>query len=338
MKVIAYCKASDTIGLGHLARVSSLLLLFDEFDSIIYVEGTLPPKWQAQHHPLSFIAGDDVNETYFLQRIVEANPHLAVVDAYGISPDFIESIQRRHCPVLHFNDFIQGELSAAFTLCTGLPDISNFFIPSYGTVYLGHEYTPLRPPFFTSQHSKYPNFNVVVNMGGADTYHLVSKILAWLDENVSAWNVAAISGKPQKMRNNQLTLLTSVSADELAAVYRSSNIGILPVSVSAVEAIACDLPIYLIQTASNQALLKNSLIRESGVFFWFDMTLQNTAIPFEVLLPKLNSVQSPISNKFRSKIPQVLSEVRSFLNALSHPYECIDLNASAFKKTYIKSS
>ena len=340
MKVFAYCKASDTIGLGHLARVTSFLLFFikDRHEATVYVEGTLPVSWAIQHPGISFRTSAFSSENQFVQTVKEGKPDLVVVDAYALAPDLVEVLQSFGSPVLHFNDFLQGQTAAAFTICTGSPNESDFILPAYSTVFSGHSFTPLRAPFLMPSANVSPAFDVVVNMGGADNHQLVFQILKWLDQQVSGWHVAALSGKPQEMNHNFLQVFTSVSAETLATIYRTSRKGILPVSVSAVEALACGLPVCLVQNADNQQLLRRSLENEKGIFFWFKMETHTDVLPFQALESWLFSERVEVPEKFESQMWRVFEAIERFLEALHGQNESAYPKAAAFAKRYIKSS
>lgn len=260
--------ANNIIGRGHLSRCISLaemiqldfkVCFFVMAHNESYCQGLLK-DWEVRY------IKDDEEIVALLN-----SEDLLVVDSYAIDNAWRCRFKPLVRGLVDIND-IPGDISGATVILNHCPGItaSQYTADPNTTFLLGLDYAILRTPFLENarrEPSVMTGKGVFICFGGADPYQLgvaaTTALLAggftepiYLVSNVDA------DSYPTLRDASNVTLLNSLSADEMRDYMLKSRLLLLSASILSFEAIALRKPMLALYYVENQALIYQGLVAQ----------------------------------------------------------------------------
>lgn len=275
-KIFFRADASATIGYGHFIRTLALAdMLKDDFDCTFFTQS--PSAYQQREAdrvcPLIALPSDDSKFEKFLEYLT--GDEIVVMDNYFYTPEYQKQIKDKGCKLVHIDDIHDRHFYADMIINHGnaTPEI---YDAEPDTRYcLGPSYALLRKPFLgASINATRIIGKWVICFGGADPQNLTEKAVRALNIRNDVDCIVAIVGEvyPHKevlRQYNKVTVLSSLSAEEMANQYSSAEYVLCSASSVSYEAIACGCSVLAGYYIDNQVdfyhgLCKHNLITPLG--------------------------------------------------------------------------
>ena len=201
-----------------------------------------------------FVALQEETKFEIFLDIVEGN-EIVVLDNYFFTTDYQREIKAKGCKLVCIDDMHNKHYVADAVVNHGKPSAEDFDCEPYTKLYLGESYRLLRKPFLIPPLPRERNNVAVVNMGGADPYRLTDKIVSLLLQLLLPYNITVILGDKvflSKENRKRVTILSRLSAEQMAELFETSAFGIFPASTVSIEAASRGLPRLTGYQADNQ--------------------------------------------------------------------------------------
>lgn len=261
-KIIFRADASVEIGYGHFVRTLALAdMLKDDFDC--YFATIHPTEYQlneigkvCQYLP---IPADNSHFDYFLSLL--QGDEIVVLDNYFFDTDYQRKIKTKGCKLVCVDDMHDKHYVADIVINHGINDVKLFSVECYTHLLLGLEWALLREPFRRQSDSKKNKDGIgshfVICFGGVDEYHITEKVASILDKEDSISQITAVVGDGHYLPigadfSLKVQFCRKLSATEMCDLFMTADFGVMSASTVAIEAMACQLPLFLGFYVDNQ--------------------------------------------------------------------------------------
>jgi len=230
-----------------------------KFDRVVGLPVTDPPDFASELKPQ--LRGGEI----------------VVVDGYRFSAAYQEQAKQSAGALICIDDIPDKHYTAdvIFNFSAALPD--NVYDKEFYTrVYGGIGYVLLRSPFQQKiQKEKKFNGSVFINMGGADIHNHTRWVVDKIIGSGFDGDITIVTGPGYQFKDSleahlnkfpSATIKSNLDAPQMREAMMSCSIAIVPPSTVAYEFISTGGLLFVLQTAENQSLLKEYLIREGMAF------------------------------------------------------------------------
>ncbi len=275
-KIFFRADAGPSIGYGHFIRTLALAdMLKDDFECILFTQS--PSTYQQREAekvcPVVILPSDEKKFDEFLEYIT--GEEIVVLDNYFFSSEYQKQIKDKGCKLVHIDDVHDRHFYADLIINHGNATPDLYDAEPFTRFCLGPSYALLRKPFLS------PTSNVprsvgkwVICFGGSDPHNFTEKAVKALSLRSDVSQITAIVGDLYHYKNvlseyRNVTVLSSLSADEMAAQYNSSEYVLCSASSVCYEALACGCHVFAGYYVDNQVefyegLSNNKLITPLG--------------------------------------------------------------------------
>lgn len=283
-KIFFRADAGAGIGYGHFIRSLALVdILKDDFDCIFYTSEPTPYQKAQMDIVCPYVSLEEKNKfDYFIECL--GGDEIVVLDNYFYSTDYQRTIKAKGCKLVCIDDVPDKHyvadliINQAINVCP-----EDYSCEEYTRFALGLSYSLLRRPFFEAckknekQSTKkvIDKMQVVVAFGGSDHLNLTSKVVESLNDVDYIQSIYAIVGdsypEEQMSGGAKVSYKKNLSAQEIADLFITSDVAILPASTMMNEALACGINIiggYYVKNQENDyyAFMYANMIMGIGDF------------------------------------------------------------------------
>lgn len=202
---------------------------------------------------------------------------VAVLDGYTFDQAYQRAVRQHAKALVYIDDLVAGHQVADVVINhAGLLTASDYDAEAYAQFYLGTRYALLRPQFFQKPSSVPDEGPIFVSLGGADpfntTIHVLEALLITFRMRQQQWRVHVVVGPVQanrpaieelQKRFRHLHILSSLTAEQMAAELLRCQLAITACSTVAYEVCSVGRPLIAVQTADNQTRLATFLTEKS---------------------------------------------------------------------------
>lgn len=270
-KVYLKADASSEIGYGHFIRTLALAdMLKDDFDCTFFTSD--PNEYQKGEvskvcnlHPLTFTSAQED----FL-RILNGD-EIVVLDNYYYTSEYQKAIKDIGCKLVCIDD-VHDKHYYADIVINHAPgsDVRDYSCEEYTKLLLGPSYLLLRRPFFDiiDNDKESDNDCTFICFGGSDENNLTLKACQVV-RSIDARKIIAVVGggflfynELQKFaQGRNINIYSSVDAETIAFLMKSSTLAIVPASCTFLEACCSRIPIITGYDVDNQIFIAASCKR-----------------------------------------------------------------------------
>lgn len=296
-KIYFRADAGSGIGYGHFIRTLALAdMLKDDFDCTFFT--TSPTAYQIGemekvcayvalhledkfHEFLSYLNGDEI----------------VVLDNYFYTTDYQRRIKSKGSTLVCIDDMHDKHYVADLIINQGIGYTrDDYSCESYTRFAFGLQYSLLRRPFFeaaskigVSSHNE--GIKVLVAFGGLDYLNLTSQVINEIVSKDTLHEIIAIIGDSynanNKIENPKVTYRKNLTASEIADLFVSVDVAILPASTMMNEALACGTQIIGGYYVDNQEYDYYMFLREGLILAGGDYTEPRT---FTIVANQLDKI------------------------------------------------
>lgn len=281
------CDAGSQIGLGHLVRCLALAqVLRPSFQPHFLVREPAPALAAlvlTEHFQLTALPAkpDYLEEAAALCAFPFQPGDLVVLDGYAFTTSYQQVLKQHGLLLVYLDDLQAFPIPADVVLNqAGGLDPGAYQVPASTRLCLGPDYALLRLPFLeaAARDRHLPALErVFLNMGGADPGNETARILDQLHTGAPDLGVEVVTGSAYPFRESleawalahpRVRLHQQLSAAEMCQVMESCQAAILPPSSVAYEWCCVGGPLFLHQTAGNQAGMRTFLLQQRLASDW----------------------------------------------------------------------
>lgn len=249
-KIYFRADAGVDTGYGHFIRTLALAdMLKDDFDCVFVTQS--PTEYQksevAKVCKLVEVPATDEKFGLFLDLL--AGDEIVVLDNYFYDTDYQRKIRAKGCKLVCIDDMHDKHYVADVVINHALGVTSDkFSVEPYTQVCLGQSYGLLRRSFLEQQRKEFhPGTSVFVCFGGSDIHNLTQKCVdsVLLSGHISTVYVVVGNAYQHKDQLKQfckkfpaLHVFSELSAEEIAELFRKSDMAIVPASTLLWEALS----------------------------------------------------------------------------------------------------
>lgn len=302
-KIFFRADAGQSIGYGHFIRTLALAdMLKDDFDCVFYTQ--TPTEYQKHEMaavcPYVELPANDSRFEVFLGEL--KGDEIVVLDNYFYTTDYQKRIKEKGCKLVCIDDMHDKYYVADVVVNHGLARPDEFQCENYTRLCLGPQWTLLRKPFLVPIKETVRKNQLVVCIGASDPQHLTDKIVSMLFQIRVKYDIVVILGDTayiSEENRKRVKIMHNLSAQQMASLFETSSVGILPASSVRVEAVSRGLKVisgYFVdnqQIGFERGLALNNII---PVYNFFDLTIErlSTAIKqvdtFKFIIPDFSQV------------------------------------------------
>jgi len=279
-KVVFRADAGAGIGYGHFIRTLALAdMLKDDFDCCFYTAQPTPYQVSQMEVVCRYVVLEETTKfTAFLNYL--QGDEIVVLDNYFYTTDYQRRIKKKGCKLVCIDDMHDKHFVADLVINQGICwTKEDYSCEDYTRFAFGLRYSLLRKPFFDAckkRLSQKPNngcLKVIVAFGGSDFLDLTQKTIQGILSESYINNIIAIVGdkysSEKQIESSKVLYRKNISATEIADLFSSADVAILPASTMMNEAMACGTRIIGGFYVRNQeydyyAFLKENLIYGIG--------------------------------------------------------------------------
>lgn len=275
-KILFRADAGPTIGYGHFIRSLALAdMLKDDFDCVFYTQ--TPTDYQKKEAaavcPLVELPATDSRLELFLDMLT--GDEVVVLDNYFYTTDYQRRIKEKGCSLVCIDDMHDKHYVADVVINHGNVSSEQFSIEQYTRLCIGNEWILLRKPFLKPIKQKIREKQIIVCFGGADPLHLTDKVVSMLIQLSIDYEIVVIIGDTVNVRKDTLSrvkLYQKLSAQEMANLFETSFLGIMPVSSTYIEAVSRGLRVIAGYFVDNQKIDFQKIIDKRDFIPVYDFT------------------------------------------------------------------
>jgi len=271
--------ASFDIGYGHFIRSLALAdMLKDDFECVFFT--CHPTSYQKQeiNKTCSFVV---LNESTHYEDFLSylSGNEIVVLDNYFFTTEYQCQIKSKGCKLVCIDDMHDKHYVADLVINHALHDASLFDVESYTKLALGYQWALLRRPFFEGALKEKPMTikKIAICFGGSDELNLTNSVIEKIIEQRPNVSITAIIGdaNDNKVRNisPKINYLYNLSAQEVANVFSSADLSVVPTSSVCLESLACGTFVAAGTYCDNQKLVYLEYIKNNLIFPLGDMTV-----------------------------------------------------------------
>jgi UDP-2,4-diacetamido-2,4,6-trideoxy-beta-L-altropyranose hydrolase len=287
MQIYFRCDASSQIGLGHLVRSLALAQM---------LQPAFRPHFLIQN-PQANIAGqikdcqfnytalpqtlDYQQEAHALKDQLLAPGDLVVLDGYHFDTAYQHTLKQQGILLVCIDDLqaFPFEADVVINQAGGLAPTRYQALP-HTRLCLGPDYALLREPFLHAarqQRPAKPIDQIFLNMGGADPRNDTCRLLQELISIAPKMRIEVVTGSAfvfgealaaLASQHPQISLHRNLSAGAMCRLMQSCQAAILPPSSVSYEWCSVGGPLFLYQTADNQAAMRSFLLQQQLADAW----------------------------------------------------------------------
>jgi len=256
--VVFLTVADPNIGLGHLYRCDALATALAEkgADVSLLVDCRAGHEWlasRAPENPWKIRPWTDDPETT-LDALT--NAERVILDAYEVEERVRKKISETVPDPVYFDDF-GSNIPDRGIVINGSPGAHLIDYPERPglVLLLGPQYQVLRQPFWqsTDRTIRERVKSVGVMLGGTDHRGLIDQVLPLVRDAVPAEaTVYAIGVEPDAIRHAGVKATARLTAQQMKELFDRLDLLVTAAGQSVAEAVSCELPTVMIQTAENQ--------------------------------------------------------------------------------------
>jgi UDP-2,4-diacetamido-2,4,6-trideoxy-beta-L-altropyranose hydrolase len=290
-KIYIRADGNSEIGLGHVIRSLALAEMLKEDFSCIFTTRFLTDYIQTEASKvcddiIKLPESDDHFEA-FLSCL--SGDEIVVLDNYFYLTDYQKAIKNKGCKLVCIDDIHDKHFVADIVINHAPGANKNLYsIESYTQLCLGLEYALLRKPF-REEIDTVPDLmaekpkNIFVCFGGTDYTNLSQKTINTLLQISNIEKIFAIIGNANKNEeklndsfkdNDAVSILKNLSAEEMIATIKKSDLAIVPSSSILLEIFSIGLPVITGFFAENQEEAFNFSVK-NGLALGVNMFSEN---------------------------------------------------------------
>lgn len=266
-KIILRADTSSKIGYGHFIRSLALAgYLKDRFEchfASYNHEGLPLAQYQLEEiersASLVSITGNSLEEFNRNFLRTAKNYDIVVLDNYFFTTKYQEDICDMGCKLVCIDDMHDRRMHCHLLMTPCPLQRGDFLIDSSTRFAGGLEWAFLRDAFLAPtsvKHKSVPAKNIVIAMGGADPFRLTEKIAEIVVILIPAANINIIAGNTaiiSEQTKEFASIHQNISAETIANLYDTADLGILSASTVCLEAFSRHLPVAAGYYVDNQA-------------------------------------------------------------------------------------
>lgn len=271
-KIFFRADAGPNIGYGHFIRSLALVdMLKDDFDCCFFTSE--PTKYMVGEMTklCAYVALKE--ETKFEDFLgMLKGEEIVVLDNYFYTTEYQRQIKEKGSCLVSIDDMHDMHHVADLIINQAIDVTPNdYSCETYTRLALGMKYTILRRPFYEAckneqSSNEEEKLRIVVAFGGSDFMDLTDKTIAGIvDLNIIS-SITAIVGDSyssnKMIENEKVTYLKNQSAQQIADLFSSCDVAILPSSIMMSEAMACGATIiggyYVLNQKSDYYVFSNA--------------------------------------------------------------------------------
>ena len=292
-KPIVYVRAdgNSEIGLGHIIRSLALAeMLKEDFDCIFATRFlTDYIQTEASKVCIDIVKLPESEDHFDAFLSLLSSSETVVLDNYFFDTDYQKLIKSKGCKLVCIDDMHDKHFVADVVInhAPGV-DKKQYSIESYTQLCLGLEYALLRKPF-REEIAAIPNIvvekpkNIFVCFGGTDYTNLSQKTINVLLQISNIEKIFAIIGNANKNKeklsdaykdNDVVSILSNLSAEEMIAAIKKSDLAIVPSSSILLEIFSVGLPVITGFFVENQEEAFSFFVK-NGLALGVNMSSEN---------------------------------------------------------------
>lgn len=304
-KILFRADASAEIGYGHFIRTLALAdMLKDDFECVFYTQA--PSEYQRKECDkicrLVELPADETRFQLFLDGL--KGDEIVVLDNYFYTTDYQKAIKSKGSKLVCIDDMHDKHYVADVIVNHGLVTPEEYDCEPYTRLCIGSSWSLLRKPFLVPITNHVRKSQIVVCFGGADPLRLTNKVVSMLLEIGVKQDIVVVIGDKASLDERiktQVTILHNLTAQQMANLFETSEVGILPSSSVRMEAVSRGLKVisgYFVdnqQIGFERGLLLKDII---PIYNFADLTREKLsdaivkAGSFEFVVPDLSQVPS----------------------------------------------
>lgn len=315
-KILFRADAGANMGYGHFIRTLALAdMLKDDFDCVFYTsEPTTYQVEQMQHVCKHVVLEQESKFHQFLDCI--GGDEIVVLDNYFYTTDYQIKIKEKGCKLVCIDDMHDKHYVADLIINQAINVTSeDYSCEAYTKFAFGLGYSLLRKPFFDAckkieerrNKKAKDTIDVVVAFGGSDYLDLTSKVISNIEDLSIIHSITAIVGDSYSAKrmidSHKVNYLKNLSAQEIADLFTSSDVAILPCSTMMNEALACGVtPIggYYVQNQENDyyAFMLANMIMGVGDYSDADAMIRLRSLLLRITGREGNTITADTPRRF----------------------------------------
>lgn len=272
-KVYFRTDASMAIGYGHFIRTLALAdMLKGHFDCTFYTVNPTFYQKEEMAKVCRFISlGADSHFPFFLSCL--NGDEIVVLDNYFFSTDYQKSIKAKGCSLVCIDDMHDKHYVADIVINHGISTPEKFLVENHTQLCLGYDWALLRYPFLKNKERKRCSdlgLNIVICFGASDFYDLTGNFVSSLVSEERVNHITAIVGDKYNLGfgilSPKVEYLHNLSAEDIADVFRSSDLAFLSTSTICLEALACGVSVAGGYYVNNQLEVYNEYVSKGMIY------------------------------------------------------------------------
>ena len=313
-KIFFRADAGQSIGYGHFIRTLALAdMLKDDFECLFYTQ--TPTEYQigelnkvCAYVPLP---ADDSRFQLFLDAL--RGDEIVVLDNYYYTTDYQRRIKEKGCKLVCIDDMHDKHYLADAVVNHGPVRPEDFDCEPYTQLCLGNQWSLLRKPFLEPLRSNKRENRLIVCFGGADPQHLTDKVVTMLIELNTPYEITVILGEAAYLSDEnrkRVVVKNKLTAQQMAELFETSLVGILPSSSVRIEAVSRGLKVICGYFVDNQQIGFERSLKQGDVLPVYNFN-ELTAAKLQQALDQIKDFKYDIPDC--SKIP---FNYKKLMNAL----------------------
>ena len=257
-KILFRADAGAEIGYGHFIRTLALAdMLKDDFECLFYTQA--PSDYQREECekvcPMVELPADDTRFQLFLDGL--QGDEIVVLDNYFYTTEYQKAIRSKGCKLVCIDDMHDKHYVADAIVNHGLATPDEYDCEPYTRLCLGAEWSLLRRPFLVPISNYIRQSQIVVCFGGADPLCLTNKVVKMLLELGVKQEIVVVMGDRVRLDEeikSRVNIMHDLTAQQMADLFETSEIGILPSSSVRMEAVSRGLKVISGYFVDNQQI------------------------------------------------------------------------------------
>lgn len=270
-KVYFRADAGQSIGYGHFIRSLALAdMLKTDFDCKFFTQ--TPTEYQKQEAekvcPLVALPADDSKFGLFLEQL--AGDEIVVMDNYFFNSEYQRKVKDKGCKLVCIDDIHDRHFYADVIINHCINTCDEYDAEPETKFFLGAKWALLRAPFIASETTQKNKRHWVITFGGSDPNNLTMKFVSILRQHCPNVIISAMVGDGYGHLDalksvSGVTVLSKLSAQQVADLFRSAENVICSASSVCYEALACGCNVFAGYYVDNQIDFYNNLVSKGMI-------------------------------------------------------------------------
>lgn len=304
--------AGADIGYGHFIRTLALAdILKDDFDCTFFIAEPTSYQIGELKKVCKHVALENTGKFETFLDYLKGD-EIVVLDNYFYTTEYQRQIKEKGCCLVFIDDMHDRHYVADLIINQAInitPE--DYSCETYTRFAFGMKYTLLRRPFYEAcKRAHNPNeeskLRIVVAFGGSDFMNLTGKTINGIVNLNIVSTITAIVGdsysSDKMIENEKVMYLKNQTAQQIADIFSSCDVAILPSSTMMSEAMACGTTIiggyYVLNQKNDYYVFSNSnMILGVGDYSEPDVV--------ERIKKQLYGIVTKRSNMITAEIPQL---------------------------------